>query len=123
MRSWISHLPGAAALAIVTSVAGSAMAQNPSWAIGTWRGSIEGARNDPAGPDRILIIDAGSCRWDSPSKSSQAAPAKSCSFTADSVELLTGGSSMVKLKLTDGKLKGTLTYRGGAKPFFVTLSK
>lgn len=120
MRAWI----GAAALLAAASFASGALAQAPGWAVGSWRGSLEGYRNDPGGPDRVLIVDsAGKCRWDYVSKAAQPAPAKSCSFTGDSMELLTGGSSAVKLKLTDGRLKGSFTPSAGGKPFFLTMSK
>jgi hypothetical protein len=112
----------AAAATIVTAY--PSVAQVPAWAVGTWRGSMEGYRNDPGGPDRVMIVEpSGRCRWDYANKAASAAAAKSCTFGADTVDLLTGGSSTVKLKHVDGKLRGSFTPAAGGKPFSVTLSK
>ena len=105
------------------SMPGAAMAQTPPWAVGTWKGAVSNLRNDPSGPERVLIIEAnGTCRWDYPSKASAASKAKSCTFSGDKVDILTGGSSTVQLQHKGGKLEGTLqAMKGGS--FHVALTK
>ena len=53
------------ATAILLLVSVGAIAQTPPWAVGTWKGAISNLRNDPSGPERVLIIGAdGTCKWD-----------------------------------------------------------
>lgn len=96
------------------SIAGGAMAQMPPWAVGTWKGAISNLRNDPGGPERMLVIEAnGTCRWDYPAKAEAPSKAKSCTVTGDAVNVQTGGNATVQLQHKGGKLEGTFQSRNG----------
>ncbi len=124
MRVNPKALLGSIAAAAVLATANIAAAQAPAWAVGTWRGSLDAYRGDPGGPDRVMVIEpSGQCKWDYANKAANPAAAKSCSFGADSVELLTGGYSTVKLKHSSGKLRGQFTPSGGGKTYTLTFSK
>ena len=102
------------AAAAVLFVAHGAAAQTPAWAFGTWKGAVGNLRNDPKGPERVLVITAdGKCRWDYAAKSDAPAPAKSCSVTADAVTILTGGDATVQLQNRGNRLEGTFQSKGG----------
>jgi hypothetical protein len=115
---------GFVAAAAVLATANIAAAQAPAWAVGTWRGTLDSYRGDPGGPQRVMVVEpSGQCKWDYANKAANPASAKSCSFGADSMELLTGGFSTVKLKHSNGKLRGQFTTSAGGKTFTLTLSK
>ena len=117
-------LLGAIVANSVGITANVAIAQTPAWAVGAWRGSLESYRNDPGGPDRVMVVEpSGQCRWDYARKADNPGLAKSCTFGADSIELLTGGFSKVTFKHGGGKLRGTFTPSAGGKPFSITMSK
>ena len=99
--------------AIVFLQADAAMAQVPASAVGTWRGTLERYRNDPGGPDRVLVIGQdGKCKWDYAAKAANPSLAKTCSVTANGVTLFTSGNSTVDLKFEGGRLRGTFATSG-----------
>ncbi len=66
------------------------------------------------GPERVLVIGAdGKCRWDYVAKIDAPSPAKSCTVTADAVNMLTGGDATVQLQHKGNKLEGTFQSKGG----------
>jgi hypothetical protein len=107
----------------ILSGPGGAMAQAPPWAVGTWKGAISNLRNDPSGPERVLVIEAnGTCRWDYAAKADAPSKAKSCAVTSDAVNILTSGNATVQLQHKNGKLDGTFQARSGTS-FHVSLTK
>lgn len=114
---------GAFSAALVLFAVGLAVAQAPAWAVGTWRGTLEAYRNDPWGAERVMIIEpSGRCRWFHASKAESTGLAKSCNIGADTIELQTVAHSTVKLKYSDGKLRGQFITSAG-KTHSITLSK
>lgn len=106
----------------ILSLPGGAMAQVPPWAVGTWKGTIGNLRNDPGGPERVLVIGAdGTCKWDY-AKAEAPSKAKSCSVTGDGVSLVSGGNATVQLQNKGGKLEGTFQARSG-NSFHVSFTK
>ncbi|TWS98311.1 hypothetical protein [Reyranella sp. CPCC 100927] len=120
MRNVVRVLGPAAVLAILS---GPALAQDISWAAGTWKGRLESFRGQD--PERVMIIDiAGgkpTCRWGEGYRASPA-PA-SCTVTANEIKLTTGAKNPVELR-RDGKgLAGTWTGVGSGRSFRVTMTK
>jgi hypothetical protein len=100
-----------------------AIAQTPPWAVGTWKGTISNLRNDPQGPERVLVVGGdGTCRWDYVAKSAAPSKAKSCTVTDNGVSILTGGDATVQLQHKSGKMDGTFQSKGG-NSFHVSLTK
>lgn len=107
----------------ILAIPGGAIAQTPPWAVGTWKGAISNLRNDPSGPERVLIIAAdGTCKWDYAAKSESPSKAKSCVVTDNAVNILTGGNATVQLQSKGGKLDGTFQSKGG-NSFHVSFTK
>jgi len=105
------------------SIPDGAIAQTPPWAVGTWKGAINNMRNDPKGPERVLVVAAdGTCRWDYVAKIEAPSKAKSCTVAGDAVNILTGGDGTVQLQHKSGKLDGTFQSKGG-NSFHVSLTK
>jgi hypothetical protein len=90
-----------------------ASAQAPAWAVGSWRGTIQGQSSSKDGPDRVLVIGAdGKCKWDIGANSAKPST-QSCTVGANSVSISTGPGSTVDMQHKNGKLEGTWQPRSG----------
>lgn len=87
----------------------------PAKLAGAWFGVIEQWTNDSDRRDLVVAAD-GSCLWDLPKPGGALGKAKSCTVdTATGViELVTGASSAVQLRLIGNRLEGTFQLKGGA---------
>ncbi|MDP1681903.1 MAG: hypothetical protein Q8L39_09020 [Burkholderiales bacterium] len=109
---------------VVAAFTFPAMAQAPGWAAGSWKGTLDAYRNDPAGADRALVISAdGKCGWDYTVAAAAAGSGKqSCTVAGDSVSILTGAGSTIKLRYNGGKLEGTFQTKAG-RSYLITMTK
>jgi len=98
-----------------------ALAQTPAWAVGTWKGSIQGLQSKD-GPDRILIIGTdGKCRWDIAS-SAKPSP-QTCTVGANSVSVSPGPGSMVEMQYKNGRLDGTWQTPRSGRSYVISMTK
>ena len=95
-------------------------AQAPAWAVGTWRGTIQGLPSSKEGPDRVLVIDIdGTCKWNI---SSNSAKPQACTVGPNSVSISAGSGSTVDMQHKNGKLDGTWQPRSG-KSYLISMTK
>ena len=112
----------------IIALAGSVMAttqasaQAPAWAVGTWRGTIQGLTSSKEGPDRILVIGTGGkCNWDIASNSAKPS-AQACTIGPNSISVSAGSGSTVDMQHKNGKLDGTWQPRSG-KSYVISMTK
>jgi hypothetical protein len=115
----------AASVSMVLFLPGAAFAQDTSWAVGTWKGRVEGSREQD--PTRVLSITmvggVAKCGWGEGFRSNPPA-AKSCTVTATGVKLTTGANNQVDLRRSGDTLSGTITHTASSgRTHHLTLKK
>jgi hypothetical protein len=109
----VSVVGAAVAVGLLAGVP-EGLAQAPDWAVGRWKGTVEGQQNSKDGPDRVLIVAAdGKCQWGFP-RTANPDPAK-CTISAGGVELVTSANSAVSLKRAGDRLDGTISFPGNTR--------
>src|SRR6187455_2992624 len=103
-------------------LAAEATAQTPEWAVGTWRGTIQGLTSSKEGPDRILVIGTGGkCNWDIASNGAKPSP-QACTIGPNSISVSAGSGATVDMQHKNGKLDGTWQPRSG-KSYVISMTK
>jgi len=121
MRDLIHALGLAAMLATLPE---SVLAQDISWAAGTWKGRLEGYPGQDS--DRVMIVDVAggktTCRWGEGFRA-KPGPAPSCTVTATDLKLTTGAKNPVELRRDGNALKGTWTNAASGKSYRLAMAK
>ena len=115
----------AVAFALTVSFCGPAFAQDMAWATGTWKGRVEGSREqDPTRTMTIAVAGgATKCNWGEGFRANPPA-AKACTVTATGLTLTTGANNQVELKRSGNDLKGTITSTSSSgKTHHLTMKK
>ena len=98
------------AFSVAMAFCGPAFAQDIAWAAGTWKGRVEGSREQD--PTRVMSIrvDGGvaKCGWGEGFRPNPPA-AKACAVSATGVKLTTGANNQVELRRSGDSLSGTIT--------------
>ncbi|HEX2886053.1 hypothetical protein [Vineibacter terrae] len=113
------------AVSMMLGIAGPALAQDTSWAVGTWKGRVEGSREQD--PNRVMTIaiagGIAKCGWGEGFRANPP-PAKSCTVSATGMTLTTGANNQVELRRSGSTLSGTFTATsGGGRTYNLTMKK